>query len=82
VCAVRRRIDQIYMDKADGKISEDFWQRKTAEWQLEEQQVLIAMQGLEQASPDMLLTAKRTLELANKAIFCMLRRIRLNKANC
>jgi len=66
---VRRRIDQIYMDKVDGKISEDFWQRKTAEWQLEEQQVLMAMQGLEQASPDMLLTAKWTLELANKACF-------------
>jgi hypothetical protein len=44
VSAVCRRIDQIYMDKVDGKISEDFWQRKTAEWQLEEQQVLMAMQ--------------------------------------
>jgi hypothetical protein len=50
-----------------GKISEDFWQRKTAEWasampwaqrvggsnplaELEEQQVMMAMQGLEQSS--------------------------------
>jgi hypothetical protein len=40
-----------------------------AEWELEEQQVMIAMQGLEQASPDVLLNAKRILELANKAYF-------------
>jgi site-specific DNA recombinase len=67
--AVRSRIDRAYTDKLDGKISEEFWQRKTAEWQLEEQQILMAKQGLREASPDSLLTAKRTLELANKACF-------------
>jgi len=69
LASVRHRIDQAYMDKLDGKISEEFWQRKTAEWQLEEQQIQMAMQGLEDAHPDRLLTAKRTLELANKAYF-------------
>jgi site-specific DNA recombinase len=67
--SVRHRIDQAYMDKLDGKISEDFWQRKTGEWQLEEQQIMMAIRGLEEASPEQLLTAKRTLELANKAYF-------------
>ncbi len=67
--SVRHRIDQAYLDKLDGKIAEDFWQRKTTEWQLEEQQILMAMQGLQEANPDQLLTAKRTLELANKAYF-------------
>lgn len=67
--SVHQRIDQAYTDKLDGKISEDFWQRKTADWQMEEQQILLAMQGLEQANSDTLLTAKRTLELANKAYF-------------
>jgi DNA invertase Pin-like site-specific DNA recombinase len=67
--AVRSRIDHAYTDKLDGKISEEFWQRKTAEWQLEEQQILMAMQGLREASPDVLLNAKRALELANKAYF-------------
>ncbi len=57
------------MDKIDGKISEEFWQRKIAEWQLEEQQIIMAMQALNDANPDRLLTAKRTLELANKAYF-------------
>jgi site-specific DNA recombinase len=70
--SVRQRIDQAYIDKLDGKISDEFWQRKNAEWQQEEQQILFAMQGLEQASPDVLLTAKRTLELANKAYFLYL----------
>jgi hypothetical protein len=47
-------------------------QRKTAEWQLEEQQIMMAMQGLEQANPDVLLNAKKILELANKAYFLYL----------
>jgi site-specific DNA recombinase len=67
--SVRKRIDQAYMDKLDGTITAEFWQRMTAEWQMEEQQILLAMQGLEHASPDTLLTAKRTLELANRAYF-------------
>jgi site-specific DNA recombinase len=67
--AVRRRIDQAYTDKLDGTISEDYWRRKTTEWQLEEQQIQMAIQGLQEAIPDQLLSAKRTLELANTAYF-------------
>ena len=77
---IRHRIDQIYMDKLDGKVSEEFWQRKTSEWQTEEQQVLMAMQGLEQASSDGLLTAKKALELANKAYFLYVTRNPLEQA--
>jgi hypothetical protein len=50
-------------------ISEEFWQRKTAEWQIDEQQILMAMQGLREASSDVLLNANKALELANKAYF-------------
>jgi site-specific DNA recombinase len=67
--AVRNRLDQAYTDKLDGKIDEGFWRRKTTDWQLEEQQIMMAMQGLRDANPDTLLTTKRTLELANKAYF-------------
>ncbi len=49
--AVRHRIDQAYLDKLDGKITEDFWNRKSVEWTSEEQQVLLALQGLEQPKP-------------------------------
>ncbi len=73
LAAVRRRIDQAYLDKLDGKISEEFWLRRTREWNLEEQQVLLAIQGLEEDKPDRMLDGVRILELANKAYFLYLR---------
>jgi site-specific DNA recombinase len=72
--AVRRRIDQAYTDKLDGKISEDFWQRKMIEWQAEEQRINMALAGLQASNGDRLLDAKRILELANKAYFLYLTR--------
>jgi site-specific DNA recombinase len=65
--AVRRRIDQSYLDKLDGKISEEFWSAKHAEWQQEADGIALALVGLQTANPDRLLTANRVLELANKA---------------
>jgi DNA invertase Pin-like site-specific DNA recombinase len=67
LAALRTRIDQAYVDKLEGKIAEAFWERKSQEWQREEQQVLLAIQGLGEREPDRLLTANRILELANKA---------------
>jgi site-specific DNA recombinase len=64
---VRHRLDQAYLDKLDGKISEEFWTRKSAEWMAEEQQVLLAIAGLAQANPDRIIDAVRIFELANKA---------------
>ena len=58
---VRRRIDQAYTDKLDGRISEDFWTRKTTEWQAEEQQILLALQGLDQVQPERILDGVRIL---------------------
>ena len=65
--AVRNRLDQAYQDKLDGKISEEFWERKSTGWQAEEQQIQQALQGLERVMPERLLTGVRILELANKA---------------
>ena len=67
--AVRHRLDQAYLDKLDGEIAEDFWNRKSTEWQSDEQQILLGLQGLEQPQPERMLDAMRTLELANKAYF-------------
>ncbi|MHB8527472.1 MAG: recombinase zinc ribbon domain-containing protein, partial [Candidatus Acidiferrales bacterium] len=78
--AVRHRLDQAYLDKLDGKISEDFWNRKSVEWTSEEQQVLQALQGLEEAKPERMLDAMRTLELANKAYFLYLKQEPTEKA--
>ena len=68
-------MDQAYSDKLDGKIPEEFWQRKMSDWQAEEQHIEMAITGLnEQSGTDRLLDAKRILELANKAYFLYLTR--------
>jgi hypothetical protein len=77
---VRRRLEQIYLDKLDGKVSEDLWLRKTAEWQQEEQQVLLATQGLKMAGPDRILNGIQILELANKAYFLYVKQPPAEKA--
>jgi site-specific DNA recombinase len=65
---VLRRIDQSYMDKLDGKIPEEFWQRKNAEWSAEEAQIKQAIAGLGAGNTGQhLLDAVRIVELANKA---------------
>jgi len=63
------RMDQAHQDKLDGKIGEEFWMRKSAEWQTEENQIRASIRGLETVSPERLLDAARILKLANKAYF-------------
>ena len=67
LASVRHRIDQV-----DGKIAEEFWVRKSTEWQAEEQQIIVQQA---QAAPktDRLLNLTRILELANKAYFLYVR---------
>jgi len=65
---VRNRMDAAYVDKLDGRIPEDFWDRKMSEWRMEEHQVKMAIGGLAEAeTSDKSLDAKKVLELANKA---------------
>ncbi|MGB8479616.1 MAG: zinc ribbon domain-containing protein [Acidobacteriaceae bacterium] len=79
--AIRHRMDAAYLDKLDGKIPEDFWQRKTSEWQIEEHQVRIAIDGLAEAETgDRALDAQRVLELANKAYLLYLTQDPVEKA--
>ena len=79
--AIRRRTDQTYTDKLDGKIAEEFWQRKMVEWQADEQRIETAIAGLKESGSDRLLTVKRILELANKAYFLYLTRKPAEQAN-
>jgi site-specific DNA recombinase len=68
LAGIRRRMDALYSDKLDGKIPEDFWERKMADFRMEEQQTKMSMQGLAQAQMgDRALDAQRIFELANKA---------------
>jgi chorismate mutase len=70
LATIRTRIDKSYSDKLDGKIAEDFWQRLMTEWQMEEQQVQMAIRGLNSAETgDRALDAEKIFELANSAYF-------------
>jgi hypothetical protein len=75
-----QRLDKAYIDKLDGKISEEFWGRKSSEWQTEEQSIRMAMQGSDQIGPDRILNGVRILELANKAYFLYLKQTPAEKA--
>jgi site-specific DNA recombinase len=69
LCAVRRHMDQAYTDRLDGKIPEDFWQRKMSEWREQERQIEVALSAPSDDYANRVLDAKRILELANKAYF-------------
>jgi len=77
---VRGRLDQAYQDRLAGKVSEDLWKRKSAEWQIEERQILASIQSLKAAKPERLLDAARILELANKACFLYVKQPPAEKA--
>jgi len=64
---VRRRMDQAYTDKLDGSIPEDFWKRKMAELQAEEERLQLAIDQCREPSTENMLTVARTFELAQKA---------------
>ena len=80
LASVRHRLDQIYVDKLDGKITDEFWSRKSNERRTEEQQILFAIQALEQIRPERMLDAARILELANKAYFLYVKQPAAEKA--
>jgi site-specific DNA recombinase len=78
--SVRNRIDQAYLDKLDGKITEELWSRKSPEWQAEEQQIQMAIGALADIKPERMLDAVKILELANKAYFLYVKQCPTEKA--
>jgi site-specific DNA recombinase len=77
---IRRHIDQAYLDKLDGRISEAFWEAKSAEWNEDQQRTLAALETLKRPSQDGVQNGLRILELANKAYFLYLRQPPSEKA--
>lgn len=68
LATLRTRMDQIYEDKLDGKISEALWERKQAEYREHELALETSLASL--SSPvkhDNALTVERVFELANRA---------------
>jgi site-specific DNA recombinase len=78
--SVRNRLDQVYLDKLDGKISQELWIRKSAEWQAEEQQIQMAIRAIGEVQPERMLDAVKILELANKAYFLYVKQSPSEKA--
>jgi uncharacterized protein YheU (UPF0270 family) len=61
-------VDQLYEDKLDGKIAEDFWKRKQTEYSDQERSLETAVSRLNRPiTPERVLTVARTFELAEKA---------------
>jgi len=68
LAALRARMDQMYEDKLDGKIDEEFWTRKMNDWREQERQLQGMLERLSSPqTPENALSAQRILELANKA---------------
>jgi site-specific DNA recombinase len=67
LAGVRDRMDRAYTDKLDGKIPEDFWQRRMDDWRKEEHQIKSALERFQAGDVDRAADAERTFELANKA---------------
>ncbi len=66
--ALHGHMDAAYTDKLDGKITEDFWQRKQTDWQTEELALKSRIEGQEKdKTGERLLNVQRILELAQNA---------------
>ncbi len=65
---IQARMDAAYSDRLDGKISEEFWQRKQADWSEDELRIKNQMATLKEPSAcNDLANVGRILELAQKA---------------
>jgi site-specific DNA recombinase len=64
---LQRRMEQIYEDKLDEKVSEAFWRQQTGKWQKEQEQVRQALAGHEKASASYFEEGVQILELAKQA---------------
>ncbi len=64
---LQNRIDGAYEDKLDGKVTADFFERKTADWRAEQGRLAKAVAQHQQANQSYLEEGVRLLELARRA---------------
>jgi site-specific DNA recombinase len=64
---IQDRLDRIYVEKLDGKASEDFWERKSQEWREEQVRVRASIAEHEGANVSYLDEGVRIIELAQRA---------------
>lgn len=63
------RIDQVYLDKLDKKISEKFWQVQTTKWLKEKEDLTLKLLAHQKADTNYLENANLVVELARKAVY-------------
>ena len=64
---LRGRMDAVYEDKLDGKIGEDFWERKRREYRAREAELMRALEQHQKANTFYFDAGVRVLRLAEKA---------------
>ena len=64
---LQRRLDQIYLDKLDGKITEEFWRERHETWRKEQEEVRATIQRHERANTNYYEEGVGILELAQQA---------------
>lgn len=64
---LQNRVDQAYLDKLDGKISEEFWQDRSKTWLMEKESLSLKLLNHQRADSNYLENANIILELAKKA---------------
>lgn len=64
---VKSRMDQMYLDKLDGKVSERFWVEKSREWEAERDRTIDQIRSHQEADRRYYDDGIRLLELASRA---------------
>ena len=64
---LQNRIDRMYVDKLDGRVSDEFFDQKSTEWRQEQATVRQNLEQHEQANQSYLQEGIAILELANRA---------------
>ena len=64
---IEHRLEQMYLDKLDGKVSEQFWREKSGQWTQEKEQILAKIQGSNKPDAKVYQEGVRLLELASRA---------------
>ncbi len=63
----QNRIEQMYEDYLDGRITKDFYDKKQEKYRLNQEQINLKMKKLQNADEEYYVTASYILSLANRA---------------
>ncbi len=65
---LQHRLDAMYEDKLDGRIDQDFYDRKSTVWKSEQDEILRRIEQLQNANRSYLDEGSKLLELAQRAV--------------